>query len=96
MTNSTLVTKRVEGPEAERVGELVWDTLVLLLGEASRAGGWQVGLGLVTNTLGQIAMASAGECPPAAVKAIVEMMQSNLRNGVEAYGLRNLPPEGRA
>lgn len=97
MTNSTnLTTKRVEGPEADRVGELVWDTLVLLLGEASRVGGWQVGLGLVTHTLGQIAAASGGDMPPQAVRAVAEMMEANLRNGVEAYALRNLPPGGRA
>lgn len=94
MTN--LTTRRVEGPDAERVADVVWNTLVLLLGEASQVGGWQIGLGLVTHTLGQIAAASAGECPPSAVRAITEMMQANLRNGVEAYALRNLPPGGRA
>lgn len=96
MSNSTLITRRVEGPDADRVGELVWDTLVLLLAEASKVGGWQVGLGFVTHTIGQIAAASAGDMPPHAVRMVTEMLEANLRNGVEAYAAKNLPPAGHA
>ncbi len=75
---------------------MVWDTLVLLLGEASAVGGWQVGLGLVTHTLGQIAAASAGDMPPSAVRAVTEMLQANLKNGVENYATKNMPAQGNA
>lgn len=75
---------------------MAWEGLAVLLTHMRVEIGWQMSLALVSRTLGEMSVASAPGIEGEQIRMMTEMLQVNLRNGVEQRVAEFSPPGGTA
>jgi len=80
----------------DAASRMAWEGLAVLLNHMCGQIGWQNSLALTCLTLGEIAVVSAPGIQGEDVRRLAEMLQQNIKNGVEQRALESTEVSGNA